>query len=203
MTAKFIQERLERLFNNHEYILRNAYIFDWESDLFSVTKTGTVYETEIKVSRSDFRADFEKEKHKLFENHRRGIYQIKAEQENTDRWGADLNMELWYGPARMYEAYPHCRQKWVNSEAFFIPNRFYFATPPGLLAGLKLPSYAGLIECGEDGHPIIVKSAPFMHKRPLLAEEKMKSILLDKFHWLAVRQRYELDRVFKYHRFQK
>lgn len=198
MTAKFIQERVERLFANHEYILRNAYIFDWECDLFSVTKTGTVYETEIKVSRSDFRADFEKRKHRLFENYKRGVYQIKDEKETTERWGADLNMELWHGPAHAYVGYPHCRVRWVDSDKFFIPNRFYFATPPGLLKGLELPPYAGLIECGHDGWPVIVKSAPFMHKRPLMEGEKMKSILLDKFHWLAIRQRYQLDRVFRY-----
>ena len=42
------------------YFLNNLYIFSnsWESDYLSLTKSGYFYEGEVKVSRSDFKADF-------------------------------------------------------------------------------------------------------------------------------------------------
>ncbi len=46
---------------NYEYKLFNSYIFRWESDFFAVAKqTNYCIEIEIKMSRSDFKADFEK-----------------------------------------------------------------------------------------------------------------------------------------------
>jgi hypothetical protein len=41
----------------------------WESDYLSLTKSGYLYEGEVKISRSDFKADFQKEKkHTLLES---------------------------------------------------------------------------------------------------------------------------------------
>lgn len=67
-SEKSLQESVWTLFNNHRYILTNSFVFEWESDFFSVTKTGTVYEVEIKISKADYKKDFEKEKHVLFKN---------------------------------------------------------------------------------------------------------------------------------------
>src|SRR5688500_4528407 len=44
----------------HELIVPNSGLFGWESDLISVTKAGFIYEFEIKITRSDFRADAKK-----------------------------------------------------------------------------------------------------------------------------------------------
>lgn len=66
MDCKQIQRAVEVLFHNHIYQLFNSYIYDWECDYYSRSKSGYDYEVEIKVSRSDFFADFKKEKHKLF-----------------------------------------------------------------------------------------------------------------------------------------
>lgn len=57
-------------FTNHKYIINNAYVFPgWESDFLSVSEAGYVYEMEIKVSKSDFKDDFNKtEKHILLES---------------------------------------------------------------------------------------------------------------------------------------
>lgn len=52
--------------DNHEYILNNVYIFEWESDLFAISTSKYAVEIEVKISRSDFLADFKKKKHKLF-----------------------------------------------------------------------------------------------------------------------------------------
>lgn len=47
----------------HSLISPNTHFYDWESDVLSVTRTGFVHEWEIKVSRSDFKADREKHRH--------------------------------------------------------------------------------------------------------------------------------------------
>lgn len=60
MTVKEIQKALNRLYANHMYHLYNSYIYEWESDYFSQSRSGYDYEVEIKLSRSDFLADFKK-----------------------------------------------------------------------------------------------------------------------------------------------
>lgn len=52
------------------YFLNNLYIFSncWESDYLTLTKSGYLYEGEVKISKNDFKADFKKEnKHLLLE----------------------------------------------------------------------------------------------------------------------------------------
>lgn len=53
------------------YYLNNLYVFSnsWESDYLSLTNSGYLYEGEVKISKSDFKADFKKEnKHLILEN---------------------------------------------------------------------------------------------------------------------------------------
>ena len=66
MTETDIQKGLRSLFVNNDYHLFNQYIFshEGESDYFSITKSGLLIEVEVKISRSDFFADFKKPKHK-------------------------------------------------------------------------------------------------------------------------------------------
>lgn len=66
MTVSDIQEALYKLYHNHMYHLYNSYLYNWECDYYSRSKSGKDYEVEIKLSRSDFFADFKKEKHRLF-----------------------------------------------------------------------------------------------------------------------------------------
>ena len=68
--TKDIVQALFIKFANHRYILNNAYIFDgWESDFITVTESMYVYEIESKMTKSDFRDDFnKKEKHILLES---------------------------------------------------------------------------------------------------------------------------------------
>lgn len=54
----------------HQLIIPNIYLGHLESDLISVTAAGFIHEYEIKISASDFRADFKKYKHTLMENGR-------------------------------------------------------------------------------------------------------------------------------------
>lgn len=66
MTAKEINKKLRDKFDTHKYILDNSYVYNWESDFFSVTASGYAQEIEVKISFSDFKADFNKvDKHKV------------------------------------------------------------------------------------------------------------------------------------------
>lgn len=53
-----------------KYFTENLNIFDWESDVVKFTKSGYVYEFEIKISKADFKNDFKhkKKKHLLLED---------------------------------------------------------------------------------------------------------------------------------------
>lgn len=66
MTAKEINKKLRNKFDTHKYILENSYVYNWESDFFSVTTSGYAIEIETKLTMSDFKADFNKvDKHKV------------------------------------------------------------------------------------------------------------------------------------------
>lgn len=50
----------------HQFIFPNVHMAFWEADLISVTRAGYVHEYEIKLSRSDYKADFNKLTKHLF-----------------------------------------------------------------------------------------------------------------------------------------
>ena len=56
------------LSKQHDFIIPNIYLGLLESDLISVTKAGYINEYEIKITRSDFKADFKKSKHLRFKH---------------------------------------------------------------------------------------------------------------------------------------
>lgn len=187
MTERDLQQAVRRLFHNHQYTLVNTFVFDWESDFFSMTKSGNVYEVEMKCTRDDFRKDFEKEKHFFFKNAGSGRFHERDPHERTD----GDHSAWYYDPAtRKSGYYPFCKSKWHDSNTFFIPNRFYYASPPGVITLQELPRYAGLIHVtGREA--VIIKQAPFMHKRYLL-QDKLIKILLDKFWYLSQNMRAHL-----------
>jgi hypothetical protein len=60
MTSIDIYKTLFREFNNYDYQLRNTFLFSWESDFFAISKSGYSIEVEVKISKSDFKADYNK-----------------------------------------------------------------------------------------------------------------------------------------------
>ena len=60
MTEKTIQHRLSDFIASPRFRLKNLYVFGWESDLLLLTSAGYFYEIEIKISKSDFKADKKK-----------------------------------------------------------------------------------------------------------------------------------------------
>lgn len=66
----FTEESIQRylwlrkpLLTNPLYEALNLFFYDWESDYLALSRNGYVYEAEIKVSRTDFKADLRKPKH--------------------------------------------------------------------------------------------------------------------------------------------
>lgn len=66
-TEEYIQKKLDGFFasSTQKYVMENLYVFGWESDKLIETRSGLIYEFEIKISKADFKNDFSKEdKHK-------------------------------------------------------------------------------------------------------------------------------------------
>lgn len=156
----------------NKHILSNSYVFDWESDLFALTKAGYAIEVEVKISRSDFLADFKKvDKHHLLSNHKR-THSIWRKSSYASIWGYGLNSK--YGKLHG-EA---CAIDFCKTQTK-IPNRFYYACPAGLITLADLPAYAGLLWVDETGRIKQVKQAPLLHKLKNIQEGD----LVDKYYW--------------------
>lgn len=70
-TEKSIQKALHYSFlseSTKKYEMYNMFVYDWESDYLTITRSGYAYECEIKISRSDFFNDAKKlNKHLILE----------------------------------------------------------------------------------------------------------------------------------------
>lgn len=69
MTSKDIQKKLNNYYTgNCLYKVPNAFIFKWESDFFVQRQSKLCYEFEIKVTKADFKKDFDKkDKHQILQ----------------------------------------------------------------------------------------------------------------------------------------
>lgn len=181
MNAKQVQEKVGRLFSNHDHHFLNKYIFgsDWECDFFSVTNSGYLYEVEVKISKSDFNADFIKFKHKLFEGRNETSVIKEAKYRYSKRWKKQVRK---------------APEKIINPQEVKMPNKFFFACPEGLLTVDDVPEYAGLIYVN-DFSATVIKQAPFIHKR----KEDVKELLFSKYHWGYINAVEEIDSLNKKH----
>ncbi|QMW05385.1 hypothetical protein [Spirosoma foliorum] len=171
-----------RHFAQNYYRIANSYIYRWESDFFCQTKAGYSIEVEIKISRSDFFADFKKtEKHKLLKGHKQeNIYRFRGE----ERYGmVDGKYQKLDGIASSIEPVK------VNES---IPNRFYYAMPVGLVDPKDIPDYAGVLYLhktesywGISNSIRVEREAKLLHKN----KQDLRSVLLEKFYWQSINNR--------------
>lgn len=123
----------------HEILIPNFYVGSWEMDLFRQLNSGYITEYEIKISRADFRNDFNKTAKDSFYN---------AESRQVE--------------------YKNQRNKHELMErGEYVANKFFFVVPYGLVQPSEVPAYAGLIYYIEDewGNRFeTVKPAKFIHK---------------------------------------
>jgi hypothetical protein len=183
MTENNIIKYLNKYFANHEYRLYNVFIFEWESDFFCISSSGYTIEVEIKISRSDFKADFKKTtKHIMLSRADKNSVSVPS-----------------------YE--------WKNVSAFeyrapIIPNKFYYCCPEGLIAVDEIPEYAGLLYYSEsiktrydelESGIIEVKPAKFLHKN----KPDISKRLLSKYYFMyqGIRSDY-IELMYKYRELQ-
>ena len=165
LTEQSIQQRLNYFFASYKYKADGLYVFSWESDKLIWTKSGYIYEFEIKISRSDFKNDFKhkKEKHIVLASTidrdkakeiQMSLFEQK-EQENR-HWSREM-LESRYGDI----------DAMVKGKR--MPNYFYYAVPTGMLEPDEVPPYAGLIYIDSEYRYVkqsyrIIKEAPQLHK---------------------------------------
>lgn len=171
MTAKDIDKALRQHFeNNSRYMVSNVYAFDHnylETDFLVVKESGYILDLEIKVSLSDFKADFKKKKHEILQN---GFIVSEGSKARKEK-----DILVWY--------------KKGDTILIDRPNRFYFCVPETLLEKVKnlLPDYAGLFYVTEFGAVKKYKEAKLLHKDKRLKE--IESILCRKFYYSYLEQK--------------
>ncbi len=122
---KHIQNALHawRTERGHPFIAPNVTMPSGEMDLISISKSGFVYEHEIKISRADFKADFKhkEEKHVWMQDAKKLKGECVRHIEYQKRWGRNPNA-----------APLHCA------------NYFIYVCPENLIKVEEIPVYAGL-----------------------------------------------------------
>jgi hypothetical protein len=175
-----IHSAITSRFNTHRYVLFNSYVFSWESDYFSITQDEKyIYEVEVKLSRSDFKADFQKDaKHRLLANATKQDLVVQRGHLFSD-------YEVKNGvPGQKVEM---CGVDYIKAKEC-TPNRFYYCCPDGLLSVEEIPAYAGLLYLNEANTSVReVKKAPFIHKEKNV--DKYIRSLIDKFYFQFVNMR--------------
>jgi len=153
ISESVIQMRMFRWLykKGHRWIVPNFTAFyTGEMDVCSVMKSGMVNEYEIKISRSDFKADLKKEsKHPIFQKLLNGTNN---------------------------ETFPTYSGKSTITYHYTAPNYFYYVVPTDLVKVEEVPLYAGLIYVNPkflyDFKTI--KKAVKLHPEPLSTEKKYK-----------------------------
>lgn len=193
-----------------EYLLENTYIFAWESDIFGISKSGYINEIEVKTSRSDFQADFNKiKKHQIlkcaFDKKKIALFRnnlhYRANRKVMD-WNRDLGKREWTGKySQIREVVTRdlkpdkedCNVQLLHSSLRFVkifcPHRFYYACPHSMIQKEEVPEYAGLYWINEKGGLIMKKQAPILHK----FKYDLTKILLHKFYHESLNLRHKLS----------
>lgn len=157
----------EAFYKSNFMVLKNVYLFNEESDILIISNKMYTHEIEIKVSRSDFRADFKKHKHEKINKLIRGIklYNHKYPKANyskihfPERHGMQCKPINHISVDKYYSTIiPH--EIKVNS----LPNKFSFACPEGLIDENELPDHYGLYYMTNVGARLI-KNPKFIHRQ--------------------------------------
>lgn len=193
MTCEQVYKSVRRFVLNHEHKLENVFVHSWEADMFSVTKTGYAYETEIKVSRSDFFVDFKKPKHHYFKTYKKGFGTLPGDRS----WTGAGWLEVQKSPELKDYRMEYCTFKSIPFDHKHCPNKFIYAVPVGMVEAHEVPDYAGLMYVMDSGDFRMIKQAPYLHKDII----NVKEMLFTKYYYLHIEQKQrirELESTVKY-----
>lgn len=205
MNEKLIQKALLNAFDSHHYKFTNVYYFKNESDWLSFLDSGFCYEVEIKISRSDFKADFKKEKHTIHKGN-----EIKSNL-FLRKLGVTISRNLSWDFCREFpeliesneylsrrgrhneenttidfHAVTSSKIEFVSHDNKFLPNKFFYAVPTGLISKEEVPEYAGLLYIDENLNVTKVKDGKFLHKDKLEVTK-----LFNKMYYSYYRELYQ------------
>ena len=165
LTEQSIQRRLNHFFASWKYNVDGLYVFEWESDKLIWTKSGYIYEFEIKISRADFKNDFKNKKEKHL------ILKGPTEEERF----MPYFYENYEYNKHLYKSFDDYVARTEKDSSYLIanhrrPNYFYYAVPEGLIQPEEVPEYAGLIWILKEYRDVrsaytIPKQAPALHKQ--------------------------------------
>lgn len=148
--------------NGCQVIMPNVFVDNWnECDALLVLKSGYTHEVELKLSRSDFKADFKK----------------------TNWWHKEPDTRPWAQDGGMKHVEENKHVLLERGQGF--PNRFSFLVPEGLIEPDEVPAYAGLMYFsrneGEYGRIRIERQPKLMHKEKISSNRLAR--LTKKFVW--------------------
>lgn len=187
LTEKKIQKALLNKFDSHKYKFINVYYFNNESDWLSFLPTGYCYEIEVKISRSDFKADFKKPRHEVRSSNDLGNKYYIEKRSDTAKMMSNPDWSFCKNFPEL--VFAEERHSWRVSETVLslyytpftpitfreiknrqLPNKFFYAVPEGLVKPEEVPDYAGLLYITEDLQVKKVKDGKFIHKEFLKPE---------------------------------
>lgn len=178
LTEQKIQRVLNKFMASWKYNVDGLFVFRWESDKLLWTKAGYIYEFEIKISRSDFKADFKHkiEKHLILGSALPDETELPQMQDLFDNYQKQRKKK--YGDYITDEDIKREFERMGDVTDKRMPNFFYYAVPEGMLEPDEVPAYAGLVyittykgvrrhrsDPEEWYHDVkIVRKAPQLHK---------------------------------------
>ena len=147
--------------DTHEMTVPNiGTLWQWESDLASVTRSDYAHDFEIKISRADWLA----ERRKIAQG---GRGNAKANRDHMLRHAKAIEAEETNPKPRKTYVVPGKTSR-ITKGAFYPPNYFWIVAPEGVIKDGELPDYAGLIEIRFDERfgvydTITRRKAPRLH----------------------------------------
>lgn len=155
MTEKTIQ--FDLFWSTKPYVAApNIYMYGtYESDLLVVTKAMIAHEFEIKISKSDFFADFKKSRDYFV-----GAEDVVLENGRKKR-------QLKYETRTKHQLY-------LNGKG---PNRFSYVFPEGMIDYSEVPEWCGIVVIREQHgrtKAVVVRSARMLHKNKFTDKQMLQ-----------------------------
>lgn len=136
-TEERMLERLHNFCSNPHYVLKNLYVFGWESDLLFLSKSGIWTEIEIKVSRSDFLADLRNktEKHDVLKDAKnrmrpnRFFYAVPeglVQPEEVPEYAGLIWVTEWFSVQTVKKIAPQLHRHKITPEDLKLADKFYY-----------------------------------------------------------------------------
>lgn len=179
MNSSFILERLGKKFPHNKFDICEAFVYPEESDFLTINRNNYTHEFEVKVSRSDFKADFNKLKHRKFKS------LVEGKEMYLSSRGEARNYCTIFGRYVKTDSDKMRFQPWMSSVSFSevclhqLPNRFSFIVPEGMVGKNEVPEYSGLYYVKECGKILEVKKSKMLHKK----EFNDWQTLASKYYW--------------------